>query len=177
METPVCKLCLEAVTNFLCPDCLYTDIFKWLESKKEFKLMNELGDIHRDIKNLTFFDTNYHSIFRATCLKCRNMFDQSVCPCCYAGEIFDWLDQKNKNLAKEFEKLFNFDFYYRHGYVQTLFMRSVLGQPLTDSNFARVILSTKREKFDINFCDSCENVNDLKEYRGEFICDNCADSV
>ena len=171
METIVCKLCLETVTNSICADCLLVGVKKWLQSKAREDLLLELQEKHDNIKELTNSSQN-----GIVCIKCRNWITEAVCPCCYLREIHLWLSEINTKIAQEFEELFNFDFYHHHSFTQLTLMESIAGKSVLRNQFIPVIISQHREKFDENICEICGNVADsLTNVNGEFICENCKD--
>ena len=42
---PVCRICLEPISNFICPDCLYKAVQQWVWKRKP-GLIEKFSDFH-----------------------------------------------------------------------------------------------------------------------------------
>jgi hypothetical protein len=158
-ETIICKLCLEPIFNFICIDCQYKSISKWLKSLGKNNLLNEFEKLHKKIDER--FASPQNSMF---CIKCKKVVETTICPYCYAKEVFWWLFRNNIILAKKFARLFNFDF-LGVGYLPTIKTR----------NLEPVIIIDKRRNPDLNFCENCGQALDLIYKNGRWLCKSCAD--
>src|SRR2546425_12852444 len=104
-ETTICRLCLEPVQNFICMNCLFEDVSKWISGKKNVdKMVLDVSKKHEYLKNFVSSD------FGTFCIMCKKFVREIACPCCYLYEIFLVIKNQDGRLAKEFEKFFNFDF-------------------------------------------------------------------
>ncbi|MCK4589578.1 MAG: hypothetical protein KAT77_03985 [Nanoarchaeota archaeon] len=89
-----CTLCAETITNPICPDCLSQRVFSWL---------NEINPVlaHK-IKTL-----NLETETGDSCLFCGKKM--SICAHCSSRDIYEFLEQNNQDLAKEFAARFDFE--------------------------------------------------------------------
>jgi hypothetical protein len=158
-ETVVCKLCLEPIYNFICVNCLHNSVLKWLSSKK-LNIKSKFEEFHRNLAD--HFSSIENKEF---CIRCRKVSDTAICIYCYSKEIFWWLFEKNKLLAKEFSKVFNLDF-LGTGYLPGIKTR----------NLEPIITYYENPKLDFNLCENCSQVSDnLKEINGAWLCESCRD--
>ena len=102
----ICDICMEAITNPLCPFCLTIEIKAWLTFYPSLKeeLMPKINKYLKEINNKI---TNYGT----QCIKCKNK-RAFVCHYCFTEYIFNELNSLNaqKIILKEFTEFFNFDF-------------------------------------------------------------------
>jgi hypothetical protein len=156
-ETSICRICLEPIYNFICPNCLKKSIKKWIDFKDK-SLLDDFENFHHKLTQL--FSTEENVMF---CIKCKKIVEIVMCPYCYAKEVFWWLFDKDIRLAKKFAKLFNFDF-LNVGYLPTIELR----------NLEPIIITTNREKIDINICEKCGMASDnIKQVNDQWICEMC----
>ena len=168
-ETPICKLCLEPVSNFLCSDCLFEDVKKWLVLKQNQQLFPKVWAKHDSIKSITHLDTN-----GSMCVKCKSGVGEIACPCCYLYEMFSILKETNEELAYQFEKHFNFDFNLHHAYSQLTLWQSLHDEPVSSRAFSPILIAEKRSSTDINICENCGQLSDrIMEYNGSYVCESC----
>jgi hypothetical protein len=159
-ETVICKMCLEPIFNFICIDCLGKDVHSWLSTRPDI------------LTPFTAFQKNLFKYFSTTenlekCIRCGDTTDTVLCPYCYANEVFWLIFSKDKKLAAEFAKIFNFDF-QGPGYMVHTRTRDL--QP--------IILVDDQKKPDMNICDNCGQFSDyLKEKDGAWLCESCLDSI
>lgn len=157
-ETPICKLCLEPVYNFICVDCQHDSVVKFLEANRD--LLGEFESFHK--KLVQTFSTDQNTI---KCIKCGKVSETAICPYCYAKEVFFWLLEKNPSVAENFSRTFNYDF-----------MNVGLNDSIKTRNLMPIIICDQREKSDINICDSCGEPSDnLHEVDGKWLCEACRD--
>ncbi len=93
MDIPVCQICKDPVWSFICPECLGKDIGGWLPKD----LSANFSKFHRFLVD-SFSPKNYKPIF-VPCIKCKGKTVATICPFCYIAETFQWLRDKNRNLA------------------------------------------------------------------------------
>ncbi len=162
-ETVVCKSCLEPIYNSICVDCMSTSVTKWLNINSP-KLASIFPSFHQQIVKHFACDNNYEF-----CIKCRNTINIVFCIYCYAREVFWWLFNYDTQLAKKFALHFNFDF-LGTGYVEDWQVRD--WKPVEP-----VIIVDTKKKFDMNFCDDCDQPSeDLVETGGQWLCESCRDA-
>lgn len=158
-ETPICKLCLEPVYNFICIDCQRNSVVKFLNQTAR-ELVGEFEPFHKKLSQT--FNTDQNTI---KCIKCGKVNETVVCPHCYAKEVFFWLLEKNRAVAEKFSRMFNYDF-----------QRVGLTDSIRTRNLMPIIICDQREKSDINICDSCGEPSDsLRELDGKWLCEMCRD--
>lgn len=154
MDAPMCRLCKEPIWNFLCVDCIGSNITQWLPEPQinDFKgfhhMFSSTFSLYGDVKN--------------HCLHCKNYLTVPVCPYCYTNEVYQWLSQKDASLAQAFVMVFNFDF-EGSGYKEFTGLQGI--QPLEGE---------KREGSDEGFCEECECYSpDLHEKENKWTCESC----
>lgn len=169
-ETTICRLCLEPVTNFICTDCLFSDIEKWVLLSNRSDLREALFKKHTQIKEMLTNDEN-----NAFCVICKKEISQIACPCCYLYEMFSVIKSFDTELSRKFENDFNFDLIFHHGFSQLTLLES-LHNISSSRRFQPVMIVDQRKKSDINICDNCEQQSeDLVEVNGQWICESCRD--
>jgi len=152
----VCQICKEPIWNFFCPDCLATDIKKWLP----VSLASQFDAFHKHL--LSYFHSGLNNAFN-WCLNCKTLKEASICPYCYTNEVIYWLKDKNVSLANKFAQLFPFDF-EKIGHKE--FFRTHI-HPITDK-------APLNMQFGI--CDCCGEYSDeLVNIDGEWVCEKCRD--
>jgi hypothetical protein len=171
----ICRLCLEPLYNFICIDCLLDSTKQWLHKRGASDLIPAVEQRHEQIKSFLYSDFN-----SVTCIKCKQESDMWACPCCYLYEIYLIVKKYRPDLAKRFERIFNFDFHYRHGFTQLTFWQSLHRQPISTKNFEPVIDIDLRDRTnsrtDLNICELCGQASDdLKQENGEWLCEDCRD--
>jgi hypothetical protein len=161
-ETEICRLCLEPIFNFICIDCQHASIVKWLSENGSAEFLNDFNKFHERIKEK--FASTQNPVF---CIKCKQVKETTICPYCYAKEVFWWLFDKNVEVAKKFAKIFNFDF-LGVGYLPTIKVR----------NLWPIIITDERKSSDTNFCEECGVASDnLRKVNGRWICESCRDEM
>ena len=168
-EATICKLCLEPVSNFICTDCLFSDVRKWLFLVQHQELFPKILVKHNDIKSLIKLDAN-----GAYCVKCKSEIGEIACPCCYLYEMFSILKEANQELAYNFERNFNFDFKMHHAYSQLALWQSLHEETVSSRAFTPIVLAESKNLTDINICDNCGQISDIiTEINGSHICEYC----
>lgn len=173
-ETTICRLCLQPVTNFICTDCLFAGIQKWVSknSSGADSLMLLLSGKNAEIKRLLSQDNN-----RAFCVSHRGQVDEIACPCCYLYEMQSAIKSYEPGIARKFEKDFNFDFMFHHGMSQLSLWESIHGGLLASKSFRPVIITDRRAGLDLNVCEGCESESDdIVEVDGRWICESCREA-
>lgn len=170
-ETTICRLCLEPVTNYICSVCLFENVQVWLIQSNRTDLLEVVFSLNERIKQMIQQDEN-----GAVCVVCKNEMYAVACPCCYLFEIYSLLRAVSLDLSNRFEKHFNFDFNHHHGYSQLAFLQNLRGRLLA-KNFEPIVITDKRQKHDVNICDSCDQyAEDLMEHNGWWLCETCRES-
>ena len=169
-ETTICKLCLEPVQNFICINCLFEDVSKWISNKNADELALKIARKNEYLKNFV------NSDFGTFCIMCKKFVKEIACPCCYLYEIFLVIKDSDGKLAKEFEKFFNFDFTIHAGYSELTLWEEVHRMPT--KNYTPVLISEKIQDSDFNFCESCGNKSDrLVDLNGTWLCETCREDI
>jgi len=173
-ETTICRLCLETVNNFICPDCLFKAITSWILKIGQEKLYSILLKKHQQIKTLLNSDENGENV----CIVCKKKYKEAVCPHCYLYEIYLTIKEQDSEVAREFEKVFNFDFSFHNPFTQLTIWQSLHKQVLSTRNFKPIIIVDKKVKSDIGICERCgEPSDDLKEVNGQWLCESCRNQL
>jgi len=89
-----CTLCAETITNPICPDCLTSRVFSWL---------NEINP--KLAQKVRIFDIEIEEGTR--CLFCSKKMN--ICAHCVSRDVFDFLAEENKEISKEFAARFDFE--------------------------------------------------------------------
>lgn len=172
-ETTICRICLEPVTNFICTDCLFRNIQRWvsINSSRPDELSLLLTGKNASMKQMLSQDAN-----RTFCVSCKNQVDEIACPCCYLYEMHAAVKSAEPGIAQQFEKEFNFDFVFHHGMAQLSLWESIHGRLLSSRSFRPIVITDKRRGTDLNMCDRCEVESDeLAETEGQWLCESCRD--
>jgi len=158
MQVAVCQICKYPVWSYICPDCLSKEIGKWLphELSSQFRRFNRsfLGNFRSFESNLT----------QTMCIRCRTMRETTLCSFCYVAEVFHWLHEKNRHLAK------------------TLFMALPLDSSLkatsgmrNEWNEIRPISYEESESLE-GICEECgEYSQETATANGRWLCESCRD--
>lgn len=160
-ETTICKLCLEPVNNYFCSTCLEKSVIAWLE-KWAPNLIEPLRTLHnRIISQLAITGQN-----RGVCVKCKRKVEIVICVYCYAKEIYWWLFSKDKNLAREFSKIFDYDFMLSHP------------ENPRERKPEPIVIAERKWEPDFNVCENCGEPSDrLLLHNGSWICEHCLDQL
>jgi hypothetical protein len=94
MQVAVCQICKYPVWSYICPDCLAGEIGKWLP--------RELSGGFREFSRsfLAHFSSIESNLTQTRCLHCRTMKEATLCSFCYVAEVFQWLHEKDRRLAR-----------------------------------------------------------------------------
>lgn len=174
-ETTICRLCLEPVTNFICTDCLFDNIQKWVSanSTDPFQMRALLRGKHSSIRKMLSNDTN-----RGFCVSCKSEVDEIACPCCYLYEMGTSIRLLEPRLVEGFERDFNFDVIVHHNMSQVSLWESMHGRILASRSFRPILITDKRRYTDLNSCESCEvDSEELADIGGHWICESCRDEA
>ncbi|MBI4010117.1 MAG: hypothetical protein HY361_02905 [Candidatus Aenigmarchaeota archaeon] len=172
-ETTVCKLCLEPVSNFICTDCLFSNVNKWLFLIQHQHLSPKILAKHNDIKSILRLDTD-----GAYCIKCKGNVGEIACPCCYLYEMYLIIKESSQELAGNFEKNFNYDFRMHHAYSQLTLWQSLHEESVSSRTFNPIIISERKILTDINICDNCGQISDMiTESNGSHLCESCLEET
>lgn len=168
-ETLLCKLCLEPVTNFICVDCLFGSVKKWILLTEHVEIIPKIIAKHDDIKSLIQLDTE-----GTICVKCRQNVGEIACPCCYLYEIYIISTETSQELANEFEKYFNFDFKIHNAYSQLTFWQSLHTEAVSGRTFEPIVIAEEQSLTDVNVCENCGQISDrIMGLNGSFVCETC----
>jgi len=174
-ETTICRLCLEPVTNFICPDCLLDSVQKWAaaRSTNPFQIRVLLAGKHADVKRMLSHESN-----RAFCVSCKGEVDEIACPCCYLYEMHSAIKSFEPGLSGSFERDFNFDLVVHHNISQVNLWESMHGRLLAPRSFRPVVITDKVRGTDMSSCENCDIDSDyLSEVDGHWLCESCRDEV
>ena len=151
-EPVVCQLCREPIWNFLCIDCLATNVEKWLPKD----LSHEFTKFHNSVRSHfhTLTADNYEP-----CLDCSKFNETPICPYCYTHEVYHWISTKNQDMARNFSKLFFF-----YPFEGSEHVKSDRGP----------IEATTNTKPDLGLCDKCSEYSEnLEQASGGMYCETC----
>lgn len=160
MQLAVCQICKYPVWSYICPDCLAREIDRWLPRN----LSGEFRKFSRFL--LEHFASFESSLTKIICLKCHVQKEVSLCSFCYITEVFEWLHEKNSELAK------------------TLFMTLPMDASARISGSARnfwtqITPISYVEKPDAaeGICEECGEYSDETELSdGIWLCSGCKES-
>ena len=155
---PVCKICLEPISNFICPHCLYKAIQQWMW-KREPGLIGRFRGFHRKFIETTVSEKTAH------CVVCKREFYHMVCSYDYLKEAYSWLEgYLSEKKLKEFLRIFSLGFKRIDRRASGWFFYRNRG-PSAENN----------SSIDIGLCEVCENFSyDLKhDASNRMVCENC----
>lgn len=156
-ETVICRICLEPIYNFICMDCFASQIEKILPSE----LKNPFLFFHENLRER--FENSENT---ELCIKCKQIRETAICPYCYLKEVFIWLSERNERVAGKVAKFFNFNF------ENTEFDESIKVR-----NWIPVILNQSSEEFDLNICENCGELKELRKVDGRWLCESCVEEI
>jgi len=155
---PVCKVCLEPISNFICPDCLYKAIQQWVW-KSCPALVGRFKSFHKD------FLQGVVSEKTATCVVCKNEYYHMVCSYDYMKEVYSWLEGLvNEQTLKDFLRIFGLGFRRIDNRARGwFFYRNRAPFPENDT------------AIDMGFCEICENFSYMlkEDASNQMVCENC----
>jgi hypothetical protein len=94
-----CGICNKELLHPVCPLCLTDKIEPWIERKK----LSLIKGYREQVR--TILDKTRYS--KISCTVCRSVNEKAICPFCFAGKIYGWLETKDEKLAGEFAKSFS----------------------------------------------------------------------
>jgi len=150
----MCQICKEPIHNFVCIDCLSKDISKWLPEDLSSRF-GAYNDWFLEMFDYQHQDAEHHNIL------CNSGTTSNICIYCYVNEVYQWLCEHDKAVAKRFRDLFSF------GMKKTDFREVILAhaEPISE-------VENMREEFGI--CDECGEYSDeLQLLNGRWICHEC----
>ncbi len=155
---PVCKLCLEPISNFICPACLYKSVQQWIW-RSEPSMIRKFRDFH-----IRFTDTLV-SQKTSLCVACKNEYYHMICPYDYLKEVYVWLeDFLPEKKLKEFLQIFSMGFKKIERNMERKFFYRNHGPTIHSC-----------ESGDIGICELCENFSDdlKRDASDRYICEHC----
>ncbi len=158
MNISICQLCKEPIWSFICPHCLAREIGRWLPSRAR----EAFGK----------FNENFFSNFSATidvdglrCLRCRKVRLANICLFCYLAEVYDWLCERERNLAEAFFRMMP----HRRSF-------DVSSAVVSWKRSAIPISATGHRETDEGICEICERYSDsIAHDEGRWLCRDCED--
>ena len=157
MNVPVCQICKDPVWSFICTDCLGKDIGEWLPEN----LSKGFSSFHGFLVD-SFNPRNYKPIF-VPCIKCKRKTVATICPFCYTAEIFNWLKERNNDLANILVKFLPLANDWKVADTGCLWKGGF--RPITEMNL-------KKTQFGV--CDDCgEYSEELVSDNKKWICEDC----
>ncbi|MBN2331452.1 MAG: hypothetical protein JXC85_06565 [Candidatus Aenigmarchaeota archaeon] len=155
---PVCKLCLEPISNFICPDCLYKSVQQWIW-RSEPSLIRRFRDFHvRFIETLVSQKTSI-------CVACKQEYYHMICPYDYLKEVYAWLeDSLPADKLREFLRIFSMGFKKTEINLESRFFYRNHGPAIQTW-----------EKGDTGICELCENYSDdlKRDSSNRYVCEQC----
>lgn len=152
---PVCRMCLEPITNFICPGCLYKAVQQWLWKNMPRQIEN-FRDFHEK-----FIDTCV-SEKTAFCIVCKKDYYHMICSYDYISEVHDWLeDFGSKEQLEQFLRIFGMGLgKIDNGAYGRFFYRN---------------LEPSQQEETSGFCENCENFSDSlkKDSSKHMVCEDC----
>ena len=155
---PACKICLEPISNFICPDCIYRAIQQWMW-KACPGLVERFRNFHK-----TFIES-VASEMAAVCVVCRREYYHMICSYDYMKEVYSWLGEYlPDNQVKEFLRIFSMGFRRIDRRASGWFFYRNQGPNML-----------KNGEVDIGLCEVCENFSyGLKhDASNRMVCENC----
>ncbi len=94
MDLAVCQICKYPVWSYICPHCLAKEIGAWLPRR----FSSEFRKFSRSfLEHFASFESN---LTRVRCIRCHKVKEATMCSFCYISEVFSWLQDRNKKLAR-----------------------------------------------------------------------------
>lgn len=157
-EIPVCMVCLEPISNFICPDCLYKAVQQWFWKFRP-ELIERFRDFHKD------FVGTVVSHKTAICIVCKKEYYHMLCPYDYIREVYSWLYEfLSKKKLREFLNIFSFG------------LRKI-NRDVRHWRFYRngTKLSISKSISDLGVCENCDNFSEhLKlDKSNRMVCEVC----
>lgn len=151
---PVCRICVEPITNFICPSCLYRAMQQWIW-KYQPELVEKFMGFHESFISTVVSDRT------AFCVACKMEYYHMVCAFDYMKSVHEWLEEQGVSQArlKEFVRIFGMGLRsIQNG------KKHLAGHP---HNGNAVV--------DIGFCENCENFSDAlrPDAAGRMVCERC----
>ena len=151
-EAIICQLCREPIWNFLCVDCIGSNVQKWLPPKYS----QQFTKFHEYLKN--HFNTTIPDNYEP-CIDCGKFNESPLCPYCYTHEVYHWINPQNPDMARNFSKIF---FFYPFEGTEQIKIDS---SPITE---------TKNLMQADGLCDSCNEYSEtLAKSREGLSCEGC----
>ncbi len=155
---PVCKICIEPITRFICPDCLYKAVQQWMWIFAP-SLVGKFEVFHK-----RFIETVV-SEKTTTCVVCKKEYYHIVCSYDYIREVYSWLHELlPKKKLRIFLSMFSLGF-------------ERIDRSIRRRRFYSVgeTLSPGEAISDIGICEKCGNFSDQlrKNDSNYMVCENC----
>ena len=152
----ICSICLGPIYNFICADCLFKQIKRWLRENASYLIL-EVEKAHQNLIK-TFHTTDSKQF----CIHCRKTNGNVFCPFCYTKYIYLHLKEFDERAAEKMVSVFNFDFEGTGMY----------------SDFHPEPIGYEEEKTEEGICEYCDNLSDsLKNVNGLYVCESCEELV
>ena len=155
MDIVLCKICKEPIWNYLCVECLASDIKGVLPTH----LIRSFSKFHHNFKK--YF---YHKNHGTDCIHCRKPNPVSVCPYCYLNEAGNWMKGVDQILAK---RLLRFIPPFRH--------RHDFPKPNVSMKFTEAVTELENTEMPEGICDRCGEFSESlsQEREDGWICEQC----
>ena len=88
-----CQLCMEAITNPICVNCLDRQLKTWFMGNKDYFAVSELR------RDMELFESD-----GANCIICGET--SAVCSYCFGDEVFILLKERDVGLSERFRDVF-----------------------------------------------------------------------
>ena len=142
-EIPLCKICLEPITNFVCPNCLLKAVVQWMKTADP-NLVSMCKRIHIRLVKISL------SQEASFCVVCKKGYHELVCVYDYIKEFYSWLEfVMPEDKAEEFIKVFSFG--YKKGDYESSDWRL---------HKEKVPIGFSRRISDMGLCEGCENFSE-----------------
>jgi len=165
MSVFICQMCKEPISNFICTNRLAMSIRDWLPSKH----VDEFTRFHNSI--VYYFNADHcefgysHEQHNSKNIVCAKRDKASVCAFCYISEVYEWLKERNENVAEQFLQVFSL------GYKKIRYKSQ-------DKIVKDAITESKVWEKDSGICDDCGEFSDeLKIDNGTWVCKACSGEV
>jgi len=155
-HVPMCSLCREPITNFVCQDHLARNIARWLPDD----VVQSFDRFHTRLSRMFFTADSVEQLplGKQGCT-CRT-HDPVLCVHCYTREVNSWLTQRNPGLATQFRGIFSFGFAHD-------------GSPRFRRNNS-LRLDHDPPEHEFGLCDVCGEYGDeLTQQNGQWVCQSC----